>query len=132
MRLPVLLVSVLVLPARLGGGGGAAPDDRTAIAFPTRGGVPAWKVRAIRRRRERALALDLGASSTLSLGGATRAAVGPPAGRPCLPASDRFRDTRYDTPQNEMPLQQNPHQLLEDLVGRDHGEQERSERYQSD
>src|SRR5262245_56795503 len=92
MRLPVLLVSVLVLPARLGGGGGAAPDDRTAIACPTRGGVPAWKVRTIWRRGERALALDLGASSTPSPGGAPRAAIGLPEARPCPPASDRFRD----------------------------------------
>src|SRR5262245_20157998 len=68
MRLPVLLVSVLVLPARLrlGCGGGAASDDRSAAACSARGGVPAWEVRAVRRRREPALAVDLGAIRTPS------------------------------------------------------------------
>jgi len=96
MRLPVLLVSVLVLPARLQPrcGGGAASDDRTAVAHPPRGGVPAREVRVVWRRRERALALDLGALGTPSSVVSAGAAVDLRQ-RPCRPGSARSSDARF-------------------------------------
>src|SRR5262245_12221977 len=69
VRLPLLLVSILVLPKshqQPAHGTGGAGDDLRAAAHRARGGVSARKVRTAWRRGERILALGLGASTGAS------------------------------------------------------------------